>query len=77
MTGLRYLGHGEFIPGVPARDLRPEEAAAWRNVIAEHRRNTGRPLYAPVEPTPAPQADRKHKGAKAQGGERAGGADDE
>ncbi len=48
MGGLRYLGRGEFIPGVPARDLTAEEAARHAAVLAEHARNTGRVLYGPI-----------------------------
>lgn len=25
MTGLQYIGRGEFLPGIPARDLSAEE----------------------------------------------------
>lgn len=32
--GLVYLGRGEFIPGVPARDLTAAEAAHYATVIA-------------------------------------------
>jgi hypothetical protein len=52
MPGLRYLGRGEFIPGVPARDLTADEAAQFRAVVDEHRRNTGRELYRPSIPAP-------------------------
>ena len=28
MSGLKYVGRGEWLPGIPARDLTAEEAAA-------------------------------------------------
>lgn len=34
MTGLRYIGEGAWIPGVPARDLTEEEAALYADLIA-------------------------------------------
>ena len=43
--GVRYLGDGEFIPGVPARDLTADEAWLWRSVLISP---TGRRLYAAV-----------------------------
>ena len=43
--GLRYVGDGEWIPGVPARDLTAEEAEAHRERIEACERNTGRTLY--------------------------------
>lgn len=43
--GMRYLGAGEFIPGVPARDLTADEALLWRSVLISP---TGRRLYAAV-----------------------------
>jgi hypothetical protein len=68
--GVRYLGHGEFIPGVPARDLTAEEAARFGKAIAEHRRNTGRDLYGPPVPAEARPAN---KASKAPGGSTAEG----
>lgn len=72
MAGLRYLGRGEFIPGVPARDLTAEEAAQFRAVIREHRENTGRELYGPPIPVTAvehgdaePSGDAEHGDAEA------------
>jgi len=47
--GLRYIGDGEWIPGVPARDLSAEEAAEFGERIAACEGNTGRTLYARVE----------------------------
>jgi hypothetical protein len=29
MSGLKYVGQGEWLPGVPARDLTDEEAAQY------------------------------------------------
>jgi len=55
MTGLRYLGQGEFIPGVPARDLSEDEAHRFRATIDEHRSNTGRALYGDLAAEPAEQ----------------------
>jgi hypothetical protein len=37
------MGGGEFVPGVPARDLTADEARAWATVLASP---TGRRLYA-------------------------------
>ena len=33
MTGLKYVGVGAWIPGVPARDLTAEEAATYADLI--------------------------------------------
>lgn len=41
--GVRYVGDGEFIPGVPARDLTADEARVWAAVLASP---TGQRLYA-------------------------------
>ena len=51
-SGLRYVGDGEWIPGVPARDLDAAEAARYGAVIRANERATGKRLYAPVEPEP-------------------------
>jgi hypothetical protein len=48
-VALRYVGDGEYIYGVPARDLTPAEAAAYAVQIAATVTATGRVLYAPVE----------------------------
>lgn len=47
--GLRYIGDGWYIPGVPARDLTPDEAAIHAEAIAKSVAATGRVLYAPIE----------------------------
>lgn len=46
-TGLQYVG-AEFIVGVPARDLTPEEASLYAAPIAENEQATGRPLYVVI-----------------------------
>lgn len=47
-SALRYVGGGEFIWGVPARDLSREEAERFGSVIEAHERTTGRRLYEPA-----------------------------
>jgi hypothetical protein len=42
---LRYVGEGEYIVGVPARDLSAEEALRYAAAIAEVEATTGRALY--------------------------------
>lgn len=59
---LRYIGDGTYIPGVPARDLRADEAALHSVAIQEYETAMGIKLYAPVEP-PAPTATPKRKAA--------------
>ena len=45
---LRYVGAGEYIYGVPARDLNADEAAQYAAQIVATATATGRVLYAPV-----------------------------
>jgi len=47
--GRRYVGGGEYIPGVPARDLSAEEAATYAPMIAATEAATGRILYQAIE----------------------------
>ena len=42
---LRYVGNGEYIMGVPARNLTVEEAALHADAIAANEAATGRKLY--------------------------------
>lgn len=51
-AGLAYLGEGEFIPGIPARNLTPEEVERYRDSIEDNRRNASRPLYGPLPAEP-------------------------
>lgn len=44
-AGLRYIGDGEYIPGVPARDLNVEEVAVYAAQIEATQAATGRILY--------------------------------
>lgn len=44
-SGLRYVGDGEYIFGVPARDLTAEEAETYAAQIAATHAVTGRILY--------------------------------
>jgi len=44
-SGLRYVGDGEYIFGVPARDLSAEEAEVHAVQIAATHAATGRILY--------------------------------
>ena len=46
---LRYVGAGEYIYGVPARDLTAAETSLHAAQIAATAAATGRVLYAPVE----------------------------
>ena len=48
-AGLRYVGDGEYIFGVPARDLSAEEAATYATQIAATHAATGRILYQAVK----------------------------
>ncbi len=48
-VSLRYVGDGQYLPGVPARDLSADEAAQHMDAINAHARATGRTLYAPIE----------------------------
>ncbi len=34
MSGLKYIGGGAWLPGVPARDLSAEEAKEYAEIIA-------------------------------------------
>ena len=53
VTGWRYVGGGAYVPGVPARDLTPEEMAEFAQIVAGQVALTGQPLYEPVyEPQP-------------------------
>ncbi len=45
---LRYVGDGEYIHGVPARNLSAEEAAMYGATITATAEATGRVLYAPM-----------------------------
>ena len=49
MGGLQYVGDGTYIPGVPARDLREEEAVQFAATIQEYETAMGIQLYAPVQ----------------------------
>lgn len=51
-AGLKYVGSMEWIPGVPTRDLTPEEADRYREVIDATQANIGRVLYIPIEESP-------------------------
>lgn len=44
MTGLRYIGGGSWIPGVPARDLSADEAEQY-SVLIEATEAAGHMLY--------------------------------
>lgn len=58
---LRYVGDGTYIPGVPARDLRADEAAPFMATIKEYETAMGIQLYAPVETLAAPAALRARR----------------
>ena len=44
-VGLVYQGGGDFIPGVPARDLTPDEAKKHVDIIGANEQATGRAMY--------------------------------
>lgn len=46
---LRYVGDGEYIMGIPARNLSAAEAALYGATITATATATGRALYAPIE----------------------------
>lgn len=49
-SGLKWVGDGRFtIPGIPSRDLTPEEASRFRELIEAAQKNTGQVLFAPTE----------------------------
>jgi hypothetical protein len=51
-AGLSWVGDGRFsIPGIPTRDLTPEEANEFRSEIEAAQKNTGQVLYVPTSPT--------------------------
>jgi hypothetical protein len=43
---LFYLGSGEFIPGVPARNLTAAESAQFADLIRDNQTATGKTLYS-------------------------------
>jgi hypothetical protein len=45
---LRYIGNGDYIHGVPARDLSNAEAKQYGDAIAAAEKATGRKLYESV-----------------------------
>lgn len=59
---MQYLGSGEFISGVPARDLSAEEAGRYAAVIEAHRVATGRALYAVITPAMTEEAESDGEG---------------
>ena len=68
-TGLRYIGDGTYINGVPARDLSPDEAARYADLIAASEQATGIQLYqtivgkadaTPAEPVASDSEDSSH-----------------
>jgi hypothetical protein len=50
MSGLRYIGDGAWIAGVPARDLNAEEAKQYADLIADTAA-AGHVLYVPDQET--------------------------
>jgi len=56
---LRYVGNGEYIVGVPARNLSAEEASQFASEIARTETATGKTLYVAADEAEAvePQAD--------------------
>lgn len=42
---IKYVGNGTHIPGVPARDLTPEEYALHKKIIAAEQKASGVVLY--------------------------------
>lgn len=45
-----YIGNGDWIPGVPARDLSEEEYARHKDAIRENEAATGKALYVVAQP---------------------------
>lgn len=45
---LKYIGNGDYIHGIPARDLNATEAEIHADAIAAAEKATGRKLYEPV-----------------------------
>lgn len=44
-VGLVYQGGGDFIPGVPARDLTHDEAKKHADMIGANEQATGKTMY--------------------------------
>lgn len=55
-AGMEWIGDGRFmVPGVPARDLTPEESVKWRDLIQATADNTGVILYVSVTDNSTPE----------------------
>jgi hypothetical protein len=52
VNGLRYIGSGAYIPGVPARDLTPAEALEFTDLIMAQQLVSGVALYETVFESP-------------------------
>lgn len=58
IEGMTWVGDGtEFIPNVPPRDLDPDEAGLYRDLILATQENTGRVLYEMQMAEPDPDED--------------------
>lgn len=59
--GLRYVGAGAYIMGVPARDLSPDEAMKHAEAI-ERVAEAGQVLYVPAQTQEAPAGAKEKEG---------------
>lgn len=58
---LKYIGNGDYIHGVPARDLSAAEARQHKDTIAAAEEATGTRLYEPVAEKKAATKDTEDK----------------
>lgn len=57
MPRATYVGGGDWLPGVPARDLTAAEYKKYRKLIAANTAAMGRPLYEAEAKLAAPKQE--------------------
>lgn len=55
-VAMIYIGGGDWLPGLPARDLTTEEAESHRETLESP---AGKALYKPAPPPPTARAAKK------------------
>jgi hypothetical protein len=50
--GLRYVGNGVYIPGVPARNLSPDEVLEYSDIITAQQEASGVVMYEVMNESP-------------------------
>lgn len=58
-VGAKYVGEGDYIVGIPARNLTAEEWKQYKKEIAANEKAMGRPLYEPIEKTVTEEKEKK------------------